>query len=106
MILTTKRLVLREFEEEDWSAVFAYQSDPRYLRYYDWTQRPEQDVRAFVRMFIAQSEEEPRTKFQLAIALASDGQLIGNAGIRMKTPEARVAALCSELNPPYCGTAL
>ena len=30
MILTTERLLLREFTENDWHTVFAYQSDPRY----------------------------------------------------------------------------
>ena len=103
MILTTRRLVLREFEEEDWSAVLAYQSDSLYLRYYHWTQRTEQDVLEFVRMFIAHREEEPRTKFQLAITLASDGQLIGNCGIRMKTPGAQEADIGYELNPRYWG---
>src|SRR5438445_8044674 len=101
MILMTKPLVLRDFEEEDWSAVLAYQPDSRYLRYYDWTQRTEQDVRAFVRMFIVQREEEPRTKFQLAITLAPGGQLIGNCGIRMNTSDAREADLGYELDPRY-----
>src|SRR5258708_8094933 len=103
MILTTKRLMLREFEEEDWGAVLAYQSHPLYLRYNPWTHRTEQDVRAFVRRFLAQREEEPRTKFQLAITLAPGGQLIGNAGIRMKTPEARCADIRYQLDPRYWG---
>jgi ribosomal-protein-alanine N-acetyltransferase len=103
MILTTKRLVLREFEEQDWLAVLAYQSDPRYLRYNPWTQRTELDVRAFVRMFIAQREEETRTKFQLAITLAPNGPLIGNCGIRMKTRDAREADIGYELDPRYWG---
>jgi RimJ/RimL family protein N-acetyltransferase len=103
MILTTQRLVLREFEEGDWLAVLAYQSHPLYLRYYSWTHRTEQDVRAFVRMFLAQRAEEPRTKFQLAITLAPDGQLIGNAGIRLKTPNDREADMGYELDPRYWG---
>jgi [ribosomal protein S5]-alanine N-acetyltransferase len=103
MILTTKRLVLREFEEEDWPAVLAYQSDPRYLRYYDWMHRTEQDVRVFVRMFMAQGEEGPRTQFQLAMTLAPAGQLIGNGGIRMKTPDTREADIGYELDSRYWG---
>lgn len=103
MIITTKRLVLREIEEQDWLPVLAYQSDPRYLRYYDWAERTEQDVHAFVRMFIAQREAEPRTKFQLAITLASNGQLIGNCGIRKKTPDAQEADIGYELDPRYWG---
>ena len=103
MILTTKRLVLREFAEEDWSAVLAYQSNPQYLLYYDWTQRTEQDVREFVQMFITRRQEKPRTKFQLAITLAPGGQLIGNCGIRMKTPTDREADIGYELDPRYWG---
>ncbi|MHB8595245.1 MAG: GNAT family N-acetyltransferase [Ktedonobacteraceae bacterium] len=103
MIITTKRLVLREFEEQDWPAVLTYQSDPRYLRYYDWTERTEKDVRAFVGMFIAWHEAEPRTRFQLAITLASNGQLIGNCGIRKKTPDAQDADIGYELDPRYWG---
>jgi len=34
MQLTTSRLILRDFHEDDWPAVLAYQSDPRYLRYF------------------------------------------------------------------------
>lgn len=103
MILTTKRLVLREFEEEDWQAVLTYQSDPRYQRYYPWTSRTEQDARMYVQRLLAQREEEPRTKFQLAITLASNGQLIGNAGIRMSTPEAWEADIGYELDPRFWG---
>ena len=103
MILTTKRLVLREFEEEDWRAVLAYQSHPLYLRYNPWTHRTEQDARAFVRRFIGQHEEEPRAKYQLAITLASDGQLIGNAGIRMKALDDWEADIGYELDPRYWG---
>ncbi len=103
MILKTKRIVLREFEEEDWRAVLAYQSHPLYLRYNPWTHRTEQDVRAFVRMFLAQRQDSPRTKFQLAITLAPGGQLIGNAGIRTKTPDAWEADIGYELDPGYWG---
>lgn len=103
MILTTKRLVLREFEEEDWQAVLMYLSDPRYLRYYPWTSRSEQDARMYVQKLLTQRQEEPRTKFQLALTLASSGQLIGNAGLRMNTPEAREADIGYELDPHFWG---
>lgn len=103
MILTTERLVLREFEEDDWPAVLAYQSDPRYLRYYAWTRRTEADVRAFVRGLMELREEQPRTKYQLAITLPSDGRLIGNCGIRKQSPDAREADIGYELDSRYWG---
>ena len=62
MLLTTARLILREFVAEDWPAVLAYQSDPRYLRYYHWTGRTPVEVQDFVGMFLAQQQVEPRLK--------------------------------------------
>ena len=34
MMLTTERLILREFVEQDWRPTLAYQVDPAYLRFY------------------------------------------------------------------------
>ncbi len=101
MHLVTKRLILREFIENDWQAVLAYQRDSRYLQFYEWTERSEDDVRAFVRRFIEQQEELPRTKFQLAITLKTDGALIGNCGIRRNKPGDRVAEIGYELAPKH-----
>jgi RimJ/RimL family protein N-acetyltransferase len=103
MILTTKRLVLREFVESDWPAVLAYQSDPLYMRYYPLTHRTEEDAREFVQMFLDQQQEQPRTKFQLAAIHQADQKLIGNCGIRMKAPDAHEADIGYEFAPAYWG---
>jgi RimJ/RimL family protein N-acetyltransferase len=101
MEIKTARLTLREFVDDDWRAVLAYQSDPRYLRLYEWAQRTEEDVRAFVGMFIGWQFEIPRTRFQLAIILR--GALIGNCGVRVKNPDAREAEIGYELDPNFWG---
>jgi ribosomal-protein-alanine N-acetyltransferase len=103
MELVTERLILREFIESDWPAVLAYQSDPRYLRYYEWTERTPEAARAFVQMFVAHQREQPRTKFQLAVTLKSDGQLIGNCGIRMASIDAHEGDIGYELAPCHWG---
>lgn len=103
MILTTPRLLLREFVEEDWSVVWDYQSDPRYLRYYTWSIRTESEVRAFTQQFVDWQREEPRLRYQLAVVLRSTGQLIGNCGIRMAQAGAHEAELGFELSPEYWG---
>ena len=54
MHITTQRLVLREFTMDDWPDVLAYQSDPRYLRFYPWTGRTDEKVWDFVQMFVDQ----------------------------------------------------
>jgi RimJ/RimL family protein N-acetyltransferase len=103
MMRRTDRLILREFIPEDWRAVRAYQSDPRYLRFYEWEERGEADVRAFVAMFIDYRRETPRQKFQLAITLPESGELIGNCGIRVRDPAAREADIGYELDPRFWG---
>ena len=103
MKLTTDRLLLREFAGDDWPAVLAYQSDPRYLQYYSWTERTAKEVQAFVQRFIDWQEEEPRTKFQLAVILRAERRLIGSCGIRTGEAKVRKADLGYEIAPPYWG---
>lgn len=103
MELNTERLILREFNEDDWAEVLAYQSDPRYLRYYHWTSRTSEDVQAFVRMFLEQQAQQPRTKFQLVVMLKTTQQLIGNCGIRMESAGAHQGDLGYELSPDHWG---
>jgi ribosomal-protein-alanine N-acetyltransferase len=104
MRLVTARLVLREFVEADWPAVLAYQSDPRYLRYYAWRERDEPSVRAFVGALVALQHEQPRRKFQLAVTLpAEGGRLIGNCGLRIDDAEGRQGNIGYELDPRYWG---
>ncbi len=103
MHLTTRRLLLREFVADDWTAVHTYQSDPLYLRYYAWNERTETDVQEFVQMFLDYQQEQPRTKFQLAVILRSENKLIGNCGIRVNDLEQREANIGYELDSRYWG---
>ena len=103
MLIATARLVLREFVADDWSDVLAYQRDPRYLRFYAWTDRTEAEVRDFVQMFLDQQAEQPRRKFQLAITLPESGRLIGNCGIRRKPENDWEADIGYELAPEHWG---
>jgi len=101
MIIETERLRLREFVEDDWRAVLAYQTDPLYLRYYSWTERTEADVRSFVQMFVEQQRVELRAKYQLAVVLKESGQLIGNCGVRITQYARGEADIGYELDPRH-----
>lgn len=103
MILTTERLILRDFVVDDWPAVLAYQRDPRYLRYYEWEDRTAEDVKDFVQMFVDQQQQQPRTRFQLAVTLKDGGRLIGNAGIRLGSAGSHEAEIGYELAPEEWG---
>ncbi|MDQ3004105.1 MAG: GNAT family N-acetyltransferase [Chloroflexota bacterium] len=99
MKLETERLILRDFVKDDWQEVMAYQSDPLYLRYNDWTERTPEAVQEFVGWFLDQQQQNPRIKFQLAVVLKSNNQLIGNCGVRMNDVDAHEADIGYELNP-------
>ena len=101
--ILTKRLRLRELTHADVDAVLSYQSDPRYLRYYEWTLRTRDDVVDFVQMFMDWRDEVPRYRIQLAIELRSSGRLIGNCGIRRKSGASGEADIGFELDPEYWG---
>ncbi len=103
MMLRTERLLLREYEAEDWRAVLTYQSKPRYLRYYHWTHRTEEDAREFVGMFLRQQKEEPRTRYPFAIVLPQQEKLIGNCNLRLDAPGAQTAEIGYELDPEHWG---
>jgi RimJ/RimL family protein N-acetyltransferase len=101
MRLETERLVLRDFVKDDWQRVLEYQSNPLYLRYYEWTERTPEAVQEFVGWFLAHQIQEPRIKYQLAVVLKSNNQLIGNCGIRMKEANALEADIGYELDPKH-----
>ncbi len=119
MRLTTSRLLLREFVVEDWRAVRAYQSDPLYTRYHAWEQPAEAEARAFVGRFVSQQQEQPRVKFQFAVALregfaddaatglpdtiSASGRLIGNCGLRITDASTREGDIGYEFDSRYWG---
>src|SRR5215216_1771629 len=103
MNLTTERLILRDFVESDWEAVLAYEQKPLYLRYYEWTERTPEAVRAFIQRFLDHQKQDPRIKFQFAVTLKSTGQLIGSCGVRRNSAEAHEGDMGYELDPNYWG---
>src|SRR5512139_363484 len=85
MKIETERLLLRDFVMDDWSRIQEYQSDPLYLRYYQWTERTPEAVQRFIGRMVEFQQQEPRIKYQLAVIMKETGQLIGNCGVRMDT---------------------
>jgi RimJ/RimL family protein N-acetyltransferase len=103
MILKTSRLWLRDFVADDWYALFAYQSDPRYLRFYPPEVMIPEESQRLVNMFIEGQRAQPRHKFQFAVILPDENRLIGNCGIRKQTPSASEADIGYEFDPEHWG---
>ena len=101
MEIRTPRLLLRDFVESDVPSVWGYQSDPRYLQHTPWKTRTENEAREFVRMLIGWANDEPRTKYQLAIV--REGSVIGTCGIRRVSNEDHEAEFGCEIDPRVWG---
>jgi RimJ/RimL family protein N-acetyltransferase len=82
--LQTPRLILREYEPEDWRAVLQYHADERYWRFYEPRAADEAAAREFVARFVDWQREAPRRRFQLAVVLRETGRLIGSCGLRQR----------------------
>jgi RimJ/RimL family protein N-acetyltransferase len=90
-VITTPRLVLRDFREDDWAAVHRYAADLDVVRYMPWGPNSEKETRAFIERALEAQAEKPRTKFEFAITIGSTGELVGGCGIRVASKRDRSA---------------
>lgn len=91
-----ERIVLRDFEEIDRAAFLKYQTDPRYLRLYDFGSGIDRPNELFDQ-FLQWQDEQPRRNIQLGIIERASGRLLGCAGLRKSDDD--VAVLGLELAP-------
>lgn len=59
LTLETKKLVLRQFREDDWQVVHQYGSDPETVRYMPFGPNTEQDTRDFIKRELAHQKAQP-----------------------------------------------
>ena len=84
--LRTRRLILRDFREDDLDAVHAYGSDPEVSRFMVWGPNTAEDTRAFLDRNLAAQQEWPRPAVCAAVEIAESGRLIGAVELRVKDP--------------------
>jgi ribosomal-protein-alanine N-acetyltransferase len=103
LVLTTERLVLRPFHEDDFAAVHAYASDPEVCRYTSFGPNTEAETRDFLRRALAAAEEDPRTDYEWAVTDRGTGLLLGACGVHLYPRLAEQAELGYVLGRPYWG---
>jgi RimJ/RimL family protein N-acetyltransferase len=101
MTIETERLILREFNENDFSRMYEYQNDSRYLEFYEYNEKSEEEVLRLLNMIISWKNEKPRIKYLLCIELRSTGTMIGNCGIRLNSAGDNEGEIGFELDPKY-----
>jgi RimJ/RimL family protein N-acetyltransferase len=93
MELTLPRLRLREWRQADWRAAHAYAADPEVVRYLDWGPNTEDDTRAFLREVQRARRRRPRTRYDLAVTLASTGAVIGGCRLWIESAPHREGSI-------------
>jgi [ribosomal protein S5]-alanine N-acetyltransferase len=99
--LPANGITLRDFCWDDLSQYEALRNDAKFQRFYSEEDSASEKARALIDMFISQSGEVPRTKYQLAI-VSGEGELMGSCGIRMESPGQ--ASMGCELGRRWHGT--
>ncbi|WP_424768437.1 GNAT family N-acetyltransferase [Paenibacillus sp. sgz302251] len=79
--LLTERLIIRDFHVDDWQSVHQYASNPSVAKYMIWGPNTEEETKAFIQHTMNMQKPTPRTGFELAVTLRTNGKLIGGVGI-------------------------
>ena len=102
MFLHTKRLILRNFRDEDIDSYLVYRNDPEVAEYQDWNIPYS---RAQAEKYITSVKDMNALKqgnwLQVAIALKETDKLIGDIGCFIKTEDSRQAIIGYRLASPH-----
>ncbi|WAS95953.1 GNAT family N-acetyltransferase [Nannocystis punicea] len=91
LFIVTERLQIRRFRLEDAPILAAYRSDPEVARYQGWTNFDEAGAREFIAGLQGGRPGVPGVWYQFALALLSEGTLIGDIGLRVIAGEPTTA---------------
>lgn len=77
MQIETARLIIREYETEDWVAVHKYASNPQVTEYMIWGPNSEAETKAFIEQQLTKQQSMDRTDYELAVILKETNGLVG-----------------------------
>ena len=80
-MLTSERLILREFSDSDFEQVHSYAADNEVTRYMEWGPNTEKETKGFLLRARLTAEESPRKLFELAVIEIETGHLVGGIGL-------------------------
>lgn len=99
--LETQRLILRNYQENDWEQVHEYGSIPEFSQFETWGPNTEDETKKFVHIMTKQACAPDRFVFDFAVCLREGGRLIGGCGIRRESQTSNIAYLGWAINPKF-----
>lgn len=102
IVLETGRLILRDFEPEDFKAFFATTQGAEYQQFYPEKVTTRDFWRTIFERILEAAKAEDRLAYQLAVCLPS-GELIGTCGVRIEDRENQQASFGYAIARQYWG---
>jgi RimJ/RimL family protein N-acetyltransferase len=99
--LETQRLIIRDFNYEDWIDVHKYASRHDVAEFMIWGPNSEDETKAYIEQQIMKQQSAERTDFEFGVILKETNALIGGCGIYIKDRSAEIG-YC--FNPEYWGS--
>jgi ribosomal-protein-alanine N-acetyltransferase len=100
MQVETQRLIIRDFNMEDWKEVHKYASIDKVTEYMIWGPNSEDETKAYIEQQIKKQQAIDRTDFEFGVILKDTHILIGGCGIYIKEHNAEIG-YC--FNPDFWG---
>lgn len=100
--LKTERLLLQDFQPDDFDAFFATTNDPEYQQFYAEEEMTRPFWQQIFTHILEGTAELPRDSYQLAICLP-DGTLIGTCGVRLEDVANQQASFGCAIARPFWG---
>jgi RimJ/RimL family protein N-acetyltransferase len=100
-MLETRRLILREFREEDWRDVQEYRSDPVVVKYLPFQPATEAETKALIAKIIGFQKAQPRMVYNFALIDKHDDKVIGSCSIELSSDGDKQGEIGYALNRSY-----
>lgn len=101
--IETKRLILREFKEDDFKSIHVYSSDPEVTMYLPFGPNSKSDTQHFLEKVNEYQFQNPRYDYEIAVILKANNTLIGGCGIHVTNPSNKEGSIGYCYDKQYWG---
>lgn len=101
--IETDRLIIREFNDDDFTSVHLYASDPEVIKYLPFGPNTNLDTELFLTKVKNFQIQYPRYDYEFAVVLKENNLLIGGCGIHVTNPNNKEASIGYCYNKTYWG---
>lgn len=103
MQIETERLLIRDFTEADFAAVYAYGSDPEVVRYMAFPPSTPESTCEHLDRCTRQAKQQPRISYDLGVVLKATNQVIGGISLGVVDHERGEGAFSYLFNRTFWG---